>query len=93
MFRMWGKLVRSNHLLADHVYRDATGVNGTRKVFRGLEEICRELDLQVPIWLDKNIEDFKRISKTRFGQDNFIEPIGFDWLEIQVIEEDEDLWP
>ncbi len=93
MFRMWGKLFRSNHLLADHVYRDATGVNRTRKVFRGLEEICRELDRQVPIWLDKNIEDFKRISKTRFGQDNFIEPIEFDWLEIQVIEEDEDLWP
>lgn len=91
MFRMWAKLFRSNHLLADYVYCDDSDLNRTRKVFRGLEEACHELDLQVPIWLDKNIEDFKRISKTRFGRDNFIEQIPFDWLEIQVIEEDEDL--
>ena len=56
----------------------------------GLEEACHEFDLQVPIWLEKNIEDFKRISKTRFGRDNFIEQIPFDWLEIQVIEEDDE---
>ena len=45
-------------------------------------------DLQEPIWLDKNIAEFKRIDKTRFYQDNFIESIAFDFLEIQVIEED-----
>ena len=32
--------------------------------------------------------DFKKHSKTRFYQDNFIEQIDFDYLEIQVIEED-----
>ena len=47
-----------------------------------------ELDLTRPIWLDLNIRDFKRHSKTRFTQDSFIEHIDFDYLEIQVIEED-----
>ena len=88
MFKLWAKLFHANHLLADHVYSDDSDLNRTRKIFRGLEEACREFDLQVPIWLDKNIQDFQRISKTRFGRDNFIEPIAFDWLEIQVIEED-----
>ena len=32
--------------------------------------------------------DFKRHSKTRFYQDNFVETVDFDYLEIQVIEED-----
>ena len=32
--------------------------------------------------------DFKRFSKVRFRQDNFFEAIDFDYLEIQVIEED-----
>ena len=56
-------------------------------VFDSLDSICRELDLQTPIWLDSNVKDFKRHGKTRFTQDSFIESIDFDFLEIQVIEE------
>ena len=54
----------------------------------GLESICREFDLSVPIWLDQNIADFKRIARTRFTKDSFIGESGFDYLEIQIIEED-----
>jgi len=35
-----------------------------------------------------NIADFKRHNKTRFTQDSFVESIDFDYLEIQIIEED-----
>lgn len=53
-----------------------------------LQEICYDFDLENPIWLDSNVMDFKRHSRTRFRQDSFIEHIEFDYLEIQVIEED-----
>ena len=33
---------------------------------------------------------FKKHGKARFYQDNFIEQIDFDYLEIQVIEEDDE---
>ena len=90
MFRIWGKLFKDNHLLKDMVYEnpDRT-LNRTKKVFAGLHEFCMEFDLQEPIWLDKNITEFQRVDKTRFDQDNFIESIEFDFLEIQVIEEDD----
>ena len=88
MFRIWGKIFLQNHLLKDTVVENASDLTRTHKVFAGLEEICHRFDLSVPIWLDSNIRDFKRISKTRFTKDNFIEPIEFDYLEIQVIEED-----
>ena len=88
MFRIWGKIFLQNHLLKDTVVENASDLTRTRKVFAGLEEICHRFDLSVPIWLDSNIRDFKRISKTRFTKDSFIEPIEFDYLEIQVIEED-----
>lgn len=89
MFRMWGKIMKENHLLRDMVYEnDNAELNRTKKVFDGLHTICMEFDLQEPIWLDKNINEFKRIDKTRFAQDNFIERIEFDFLEIHVIEED-----
>lgn len=89
MFRIWGKLYKDNHLLQDSVYENPdTERSRTNKVFAGLHEFCMEFDLQEPIWLDKNIAEFKRVDKTRFYQDNFIEQISFDFLEIQVIEED-----
>ncbi len=61
----------------------------THKVFGALEEICYAFDLSRPIWLDANVQEFQRRSRTRFRQDNFVDEIDFDFLEIQVIEEDE----
>ena len=89
MFRLWARLVSKNHHTAkDMVICDDTPETRTHKIFRGLESICDAWNLAVPIWLDSNITDFKRHSKTKFRQDNWIEEIEFDFLEIQVIEED-----
>lgn len=88
MFRLWGKIFKDNRLLADTVISNAAIDTRTHKIFNALHDICIEFDLGEPIWLDTNIQDFKRHSKTRFTQDSFIEHIDFDYLEIQVIEED-----
>ena len=89
MFRMWGKVFADNHLLKDFVVENpSSDLTRTKKVFAALETIAHEFDLAVPIWLPSNISDFKRHSKTRFTQDSFIETIDFDYLEIQIIEED-----
>lgn len=88
MFRIWAKLWKSNHLIKDMVVCDNSDCNRTKKVFNALEKACIEFDLSRPIWLDSNIEEFKRHDKTRFRQDNFIDSIEFDFMEIQVIEED-----
>lgn len=88
MFRVWARIFKENHMLRDTVAVDPSDKNRTRKVFACLEEACKELDLPVPIWLETNISEFKRISKTRFRKDSFIEQIDFDYLEFQVIEED-----
>ena len=88
MFRLWGKIWKDNHLLKDTVFEEDSTDTRTHKIFRGLEEICYEFDLAKPIWLDKTVAEFKRHDKARFSQDNFIEEIPFDYLEIQIIEED-----
>lgn len=67
---------------------DLTEDTRTHKIFRMLEEACHHFDLGQPIWLDKNITEFKRHAKTRFYQDSFIEPVEFDYMEFQVLEED-----
>ena len=88
MFRMWCKLFTDNHLVKDITIEDSSDANRTSMVFHALESACHSFDLSVPIWLDKTIEEFKRHDKAKFNQDNFIEHIDFDFMEIQVIEED-----
>ncbi len=88
MFRLWGKVFKDNRLLKDTVICNSDSETRTRKIFQALEDICYQFDLGKPIWLESTIEDFKRHSKTRFLQDNFIETIDFDYLEIQILEED-----
>lgn len=88
MFRLWARTFQDNRMIQDTCIADDRQDTRTHKVFGALEEVCRLFDLGKPIWLDKNIADFKQHSKTRFTQDNFIETIDFDYLEIQIIEED-----
>lgn len=88
MFRLWARTFQENRMLQDICIEDGSDDTRTHKIFRALDQICLQFDLSKPIWLDKTVADFKRLSKTRFTQDNFIDEIDFDYLEIQVIEED-----
>lgn len=75
-------------MLQDVVIEDGSEDTRTHKVFRALDKICLQFDLSKPIWLDKTVAEFKRHRKARFTRDNFIDSIDFDYLEIQIIEED-----
>ncbi|MCR5254962.1 MAG: hypothetical protein K6D96_03450 [Acetatifactor sp.] len=86
--RIWAKIWKENHMLRDTVVEDHEADTRTHKIFNALEKVCMEFDLSKPIWLDKNISDFKRNAKTRFSSDNFIDSIDFDYLEFMIIEED-----
>jgi hypothetical protein len=86
--RIWFKIWKDNHLLATETIEDETAETRTHKIFRALEEACLRFDLAKPIWFDANIAEFRRHAKTRFGKDNFVEEIEFDYLEMQVLEED-----
>ena len=87
MFRLWAKEWKNNHMIKDIVVCDESEDTRTHKVFHALEEVCYAFDLSKPIWLDATIEEFRRHSKARFYQDNFVDGIEFDYLEIQIIEE------
>ncbi len=88
MFRLWGKIWFENHLIKDMVVENNEDDTRTHKIFGAIESLCYAYDLSKPIWLNNNIEDFKKSSKTRFTKDNFVDEIDFDYLEIQILEED-----
>lgn len=86
--RVWAKLWLDNRMLKDMVVNDYSEETRTHKVFSALDSICNEWDLGKPIWLESNVSEFKRRSKTRFSKDSFIETTNFDYLEIEILEED-----
>lgn len=89
MFRIWAKVYTSGNILKNLTIENPdTSLNRTKKIFNAIDEVCYEYNLSKPLWLDKNIREFKRSSRTRFSQDNFVDEIDFDFLEIEVLEED-----
>ena len=88
MFRLWAKEWAGGHLLREITIEDGSEETRTHKVFHALTRACHEFDLPEPIWLDQNKKEFILHDKVRFYQDSFIEEIPFDFLEMQVIEED-----
>lgn len=88
MFRLWAKLYQNNRIIADLTVENPSDDTRTHKVFSAITDICHNFDLSEPIWLKSNISEFKRLSRTRFNKDNFFDSVDFDFLEIQIIEED-----
>lgn len=88
MFKLWIRLVKENRLLNDMVVEDNTADTRTHKVMNAIEKACYEFDLEKPQWLKSTIRDFQLHSKCRFTKDSFIEDVDFDYMEIQILEED-----
>lgn len=88
MFRLWGKVIKDNKIIQDMVFEDDTFMSKKDKIDLGIEEICYNFDLSKPLWLINNDKELPLYNKTSFQQDHFMEPIPFDYFEIEIIEED-----
>ena len=86
--RIWFKVFDDTHMVASETIEDYGEDTRTHKIFRALDEACYALDLSRPIWLDANVSEFKKVARTKFRQESFVESIEFDFLELHVIEED-----
>jgi hypothetical protein len=51
-----------------------------------LIELCHDLDVPLPLWLDKNTREFARFHQTLFFAGQFIEPVAFDRFQIRWID-------
>ena len=84
---LYGKLMKGNMLLKDS---KAIGKDTEKSFHDQMEEaflrLCRNLDIPVPIWLNKNTREISQYKKTYFEKEQFIEETVFDRfvLEIEV---------
>jgi hypothetical protein len=58
----------------------------TQNLEKCLVELCRALEVPIPLWLEKNTREFARFHQTLFFDGQFTEPIHFDRFQIRWIE-------
>jgi hypothetical protein len=76
--RVWGMLKNE-----DIIKQDTTVSAETFEA--ALMQICECFDLTKPIMLRKHQTEVKNFRRTIFYPDDFIEPVSFDTLELEII--------
>ena len=88
MFRLWGKIVKDHHILDDMTVENGNYALSDEELVRdAIDRMCVRFDLSHPIWLAKNRKEFAARHRTRFAADSFLDPISFDYLEIQMLDD------
>lgn len=82
---LYGRLIKGTKTIKNA----SIEVNEGGMSFRdALEEclvgLCKELDIQVPLWLKKNTTEFVSYRRTFFFSDQFMETVNFDKFEIRL---------
>lgn len=86
--QVWGKLIKRNKIIADYtVFREDELKYSV--FFDCLQVICDELDIEMPIILDKHIRDIGKFLSVRFLPNDFIEEVKFDRFEVNIFIEKE----
>ncbi|MCG8500943.1 MAG: hypothetical protein MJB12_11115 [Firmicutes bacterium] len=88
MFRVWGKIVKNNKMVQSYTAQyDKSDLSEREMLDLCMEEICREFDIQKPLWLSLHEKDLARYGKVTFNADAFMEEIDFDTFRIEVLVE------
>lgn len=87
MIKIWGRLIKNNKIIEQTEAIFIEGLPYQEQLKKCMLEICIKFDIQKPYWLKRNMDEYNRMGKTSFVQDNFIEKINFDRFEIIELED------
>lgn len=86
---IYGKLIKKNMILTEEKaeYTDSN-MTFQQKLTNCLVDICKKMDIQVPIWMNKNTKELAKFNKTFFTDEQFMEKVYFDRFEIEMKRKD-----
>lgn len=87
--RIWTKLMKKEKILKDNVYKlpDNYDIN---RLSLYLSDICNELDIAMPILLEKHYHHLYFFKGTTFLPSDFIDPCPFDKMVCELLPDEED---
>lgn len=81
--KLYGRLIKQGKMIKEAWAEPQNSSDDFREQLEEcLIRVCKELDIEVPIWLQKNSKEFGIYRKTSFNSDHFGETINFDRFEI-----------
>ena len=80
-----GRLIKDcNPLRTATVKNENPGLNFHDLLQESFLMLCKDLNIPIPLWLDKNTKEFARFHKTFFPKEQFLEPMLFDRFELTI---------
>lgn len=84
--KLEGRIFSANLLLREAtVEKPDTGGKFVPQLESCLIDLCHELDVPIPLWLEKNTREFARFHQTLFFAEQFTEKIKFDRFQIHWV--------
>lgn len=78
-----GKIFIEGKLIKEEISESPDeGLSFRDKLEKCLLDVCRRLDIPVPLWLKKNTRELAIFRRTFFTSEQFVEKVWFDKLEI-----------
>lgn len=88
MIRLEGKIFKANLVLRNAVCeQEKTGNGFVKDLEKCFINLCRELAVPIPLWLEKNTKEFARFRQTLFFEEQFTDNINFERFQIKLLKE------
>ena len=82
---LYGKLIKGTKTIKEaFVEKSEEGISFRDALEECFIGLCKELDIEVPLWIKKNTTEFVNYRRTFFTRDQFMDEVLFDRLEIRI---------
>ena len=82
-----GRLFIANRMTEiKEVTTEDTEASYSKRLEKALVELCKQMDIPVPMWMKKNTKEFAAFGQTIFFREQYTENVRFDRFQIRVIE-------
>ncbi len=87
ILKLEGRLFVANRMTEiKEVTTEDTDSSYSKRLEKALVELCRQMDIPVPMWMKKNTKEFAAFGQTIFFREQYTEQVRFDRFQIRVIE-------
>ena len=88
VLKLEGRLFVANRMTEiREVTTEDTDPSYSKRLEKALVELCRQMDIPVPMWMKKNTKEFAAFGQTIFFREQYTEQVRFDRFQIRVRED------
>lgn len=83
--KLIGKIIKDTRIIKEAVSeRNEDNADFRDMLEACFIEVCKELDIPVPLWLKKNSKEFGAYRRTFFSREQFLEQVDFDRFDLRI---------